>query len=130
MATIHNPNLQPPILASKPVARVQEVTAIKSNQRWRAYARCVGTDPNVFYPAEGQTITFSSRRRWEWTEIRKNKAKAVCRSCPVRPECREYALEVNERLGVWGGLTEGERCRIRKMRKAVGVPVRRRTTFR
>ncbi|HZA80157.1 MAG TPA: WhiB family transcriptional regulator, partial [Actinomycetes bacterium] len=36
-------------------------------------------------------------------------AKAICRSCPVLVECREYALLVREPHGIWGGLNEYER---------------------
>ena len=40
---------------------------------------------------------------------REDAAKRVCASCPVHVECREYALRVQEPLGVWGGLDERER---------------------
>lgn len=36
-------------------------------------------------------------------------AKTVCRSCPVRTACLQWAVEHNERFGVWGGLSERER---------------------
>ncbi len=36
-------------------------------------------------------------------------AKAVCAGCPVRSECRTYALAQEELHGVWGGMTEDER---------------------
>src|SRR5580765_7276840 len=35
-------------------------------------------------------------------------AKAVCKKCPVRPECYKFALE-NDELGIWGGTDEWER---------------------
>ena len=40
---------------------------------------------------------------------RESRAKQVCAECPVRRECLDYSLRVNERLGIWGGLTEIER---------------------
>jgi WhiB family transcriptional regulator, redox-sensing transcriptional regulator len=40
-------------------------------------------------------------------------AKAVCRSCPVRTSCLQWALDHDERFGVWGGLSERERRRLR-----------------
>lgn len=43
-----------------------------------------------------------------------NEAKAVCRSCPVRAECADYALTHNEPDGIWGGMSARERRRIRK----------------
>ena len=41
-------------------------------------------------------------------------AKRVCMSCEVRAECLEYALEHDERFGIWGGLSERERRRLKR----------------
>ncbi len=41
-----------------------------------------------------------------------NRAKAVCRACPVRRECLDWAVEANERAGVWGGTTPDERAQL------------------
>jgi len=41
-------------------------------------------------------------------------AKRVCESCPVREECLKYAMDNDERFGIWGGLSERERRRLRK----------------
>jgi WhiB family redox-sensing transcriptional regulator len=38
----------------------------------------------------------------------------VCRSCDVRAECLEYALENDERFGIWGGMSERERRRLKR----------------
>lgn len=43
-------------------------------------------------------------------------AKRICVACPVRAECLEYALENNERQGVWGGKTYRERMVLRRDR--------------
>lgn len=40
---------------------------------------------------------------------RERRAKAICAICPVRLECLQYALRINEQHGVWGGLNEQER---------------------
>lgn len=45
-------------------------------------------------------------------------AKQICRSCPVRLECLEYALEIREEWGIWGGLTPAERRNIPR-----GIPL-------
>ncbi len=39
-------------------------------------------------------------------------AKAICRHCPVRAACLQWAVDVREPHRVWGGLTPGERRRI------------------
>ena len=37
-------------------------------------------------------------------------AKAICATCPVLEQCREYALSAHEPYGIWGGMTEEERA--------------------
>ncbi|BDZ51496.1 hypothetical protein GCM10025867_37370 [Frondihabitans sucicola] len=41
-------------------------------------------------------------------------AKKICASCDVRAQCLEYALQNDERFGIWGGLSERERRKLRK----------------
>ena len=36
------------------------------------------------------------------------------RGCDVRAECLEYALANDERFGIWGGLSERERRKLKK----------------
>jgi len=69
--------------------------------RWQDGANCRGVDTDMFFPERG-----ASHRE----------AKAVCRGCTVREDCLEYALVNGEKFGVWGGLSERERRRIRRKR--------------
>lgn len=70
---------------------------------WVAQALCIETDnPEEFFPEKGG----SSRQ-----------AKAVCRRCDVREQCLEYALERQERFGIWGGLSERERRKLGQARR-------------
>lgn len=66
---------------------------------WMADGLCSQTDPEAFYPEKGGST---------------REAKAVCRRCPVIDECLAYALEHVERHGIWGGLSERERRRLKK----------------
>ena len=66
---------------------------------WQARALCAQTDPDQFFPEKG-----GSNRS----------AKRVCQSCDVRAECLEYALAHDERFGIWGGLSERERRRLKR----------------
>lgn len=66
---------------------------------WQERALCAQTDPEAFFPEKGGST---------------RDAKRVCQSCEVRVECLEYALEQDERFGIWGGLSERERRRMRK----------------
>lgn len=70
---------------------------------WRVRASCRGVDGQDFFPPSGGERRRERRQR----ELR---AKAVCAGCPVRGECLDAALANDERYGVWGGLTDGERA--------------------
>lgn len=72
---------------------------------WRERALCAQTGPDFFFPVPGGST---------------REAKQVCRACEERVECLEYALENDERFGVWGGLSEKERRRLRKSRRSGG----------
>ncbi len=86
------------------------------DEGWRDRAACRDVDPELFFPvgSTGDAVQ----------EI--EAAKAVCRTCPVRAECLEFALQANQEAGVWGGASEEER---RKMRSA-WVAARRRALVR
>ena len=66
---------------------------------WQDQALCAQTDPEAFFPEKGGST---------------REAKRVCRSCEVRAECLEYALEHDERFGIWGGMSERERRRLKR----------------
>ncbi len=68
-------------------------------QEWQEQALCAQTDPEAFFPEKGGST---------------REAKRICRACSVRDECLEYALEHDERFGIWGGLSERERRRLKK----------------
>jgi WhiB family redox-sensing transcriptional regulator len=68
-------------------------------QDWQERALCAQTDPEAFFPEKGGST---------------REAKKICGGCEVRTECLEYALAHDERFGIWGGLSERERRRIRK----------------
>ena len=72
---------------------------------WQRRANCMGVDPDLFFPERGAST---------------REAKEVCRGCVVREECLEYALANGEKFGIWGGLSERERRRIRRARALAG----------
>ena len=65
---------------------------------WQERALCAQTDPEAFFPEKGGST---------------REAKKVCTGCDVRMECLEYALENDERFGIWGGLSERERRKLK-----------------
>ncbi|MET9353145.1 WhiB family transcriptional regulator [Streptomyces sp. NPDC006617] len=68
---------------------------------WRERAICLGTDPDLFFPIGDSTSGP--------TLLQIHEAKAVCRRCPVRQQCLDWALETDAVEGIWGGTTEQER---------------------
>src|SRR5699024_5084585 len=66
---------------------------------WQERALCAQTDPEAFFPEKGGST---------------REAKKVCLSCEVRAECLEYALGNDERFGIWGGLSERERRKLKR----------------
>jgi WhiB family redox-sensing transcriptional regulator len=70
-------------------------------RRWQERANCLGVDPDLFFPERGAST---------------KEAKGVCRGCEVRVDCLEYALSNGEKFGIWGGLSERERRRVRRQR--------------
>ena len=72
------------------------------DESWRQEALCAETDPEAFFPEKGGST---------------REAKRVCVGCPVRMQCLEYALDNDERFGIWGGLSERERRRVKLSRR-------------
>jgi WhiB family redox-sensing transcriptional regulator len=71
------------------------------NWAWQESAACADVNPELFFAAESE--------RGPRKHAREIIAKSLCKTCPVRRECREHALVVGEAYGVWGGTTEEER---------------------
>jgi WhiB family redox-sensing transcriptional regulator len=68
---------------------------------WQEDALCSQTDPEAFFPEKGGST---------------RDAKRVCTTCEVKAQCLEYALANDERFGIWGGLSERERRRLKAAR--------------
>jgi WhiB family redox-sensing transcriptional regulator len=68
---------------------------------WTLWADCQYADPEAFFVEQGGSV---------------RPAKRICAGCPVKAECLEYALEHDEKFGIWGGLSERERRRIKSQR--------------
>ena len=68
---------------------------------WKSAGSCVGSDPNMFFPERGEST---------------EEAKAVCEGCEIRVQCLEFALANGEKYGIWGGMSERQRRKIRRQR--------------
>lgn len=75
--------------------------AFDDEQRaWMLQARCLDADPEAFFPEKGGST---------------REAKRICSICSVKQDCLEYALANDERFGIWGGLSERERRRAKRL---------------
>ena len=68
---------------------------------WRSKALCVGLPVELFFDPQNEA-----------------EALALCQQCPVRHECLAEAVMLSRKTdypteGVWGGLTEYQRSKLR-----------------
>lgn len=80
---------------------------LTTEQTWQRQANCMGVDPDLFFPERGAST---------------REAKEVCRGCVVQSECLDYAIAHGEKFGIWGGLSERERRRVRRSRGLMARP--------
>jgi WhiB family redox-sensing transcriptional regulator len=66
---------------------------------WQERALCSQTDPEAFFPEKGGST---------------REAKRICSRCEVKADCLEFALGKDERFGIWGGLSERERRKLKR----------------
>lgn len=84
--------------AGELAALAEVLVATKKEQVWQELALCAETDPESFFPEKGGST---------------KDAKQVCLRCEVKDQCLEYALAREERFGIWGGLSERERRKLK-----------------
>jgi WhiB family redox-sensing transcriptional regulator len=80
------------------------MTVSTLNAEWWEVAACRDRDPELFFPVSAMPSAADAR-----------KAKLICASCPVRPQCLDFALRHAQEQGIWGGLTESERRVLRRV---------------
>lgn len=73
--------------------------SLDEDDQWQERGLCAQTDPEAFFPEKGGST---------------REAKRICQGCEVRDRCLEYALANDERFGIWGGLSERERRRLKR----------------
>lgn len=71
---------------------------------WMAQGACVGAPSELFFPNDTDYETITD-------------AKRLCQTCPVLETCADHALTFREDYGVWGGMSERDRRRIRRQRR-------------
>ena len=98
---------------------------------WIDYANCASENPDIFFPEDYRTSSVLRDAATYKEELQdpsaraeaeaglkvlaaeaEDSAKGICTGCPVRLECLRYALENDERYGIWGGENARERRQI------------------
>lgn len=77
---------------------------LSSSWDWQQEGLCRKEDPETFF------LDYNLRGSEKKRKI--EKARSICKECPVRKECLNHALTAPEIYGVWGGLSEEERILI------------------
>ncbi|QBP31739.1 WhiB family transcription factor [Mycobacterium phage Piper2020] len=78
------------------------MTRARDAEEWRQSAVCAQTDPELFFPATGESAT---------------PARTMCKRCEVQAECLQRALDDDEQFGIWGGLTPQQRRALKRGRE-------------
>lgn len=66
----------------------------KHGTAWMEKAVCKNYDPELWYSEE---------------KPERDRAKALCHTCPMETKCYIYAMDAREPHGIWGGLDPKER---------------------
>lgn len=75
------------------------------SEDWRQRAACRNVEPDLFFPIGSTGPAIGQIEA----------AKGVCHQCEARLACLEFALATNQEAGVWGGTSEDERRKLRKI---------------
>lgn len=91
------------------VSSTHTITAARENadDAWQTRGACRLVDAETFFPVG---------TAGKAAKAQENAAKATCRRCPVREQCLTWALDTEQKNGVWGGLSEQELKKARRRR--------------
>jgi WhiB family redox-sensing transcriptional regulator len=80
-----------------------DIAVTFADLEWQEQALCAQSDPDTWFPERGGST---------------RAAKQTCFRCDIRDRCLQYALDTDQRYGVWGGKSEHERARMRRQTEA------------
>lgn len=78
----------------------------------RNVERVAPAPPEVY--ENGACVDMETRQFFSIKHKAVSDAKRVCATCPVQHPCLAYAMDNGIGHGIWGGLTEKERRRLKK----------------
>ena len=76
---------------------------------WQEQAACREYDNVLFFGPDAGESELEKQSR-------EQRAKQVCQRCPVQEACLEFAMETNQKYGIWGGLSDKERASLKRRR--------------
>jgi WhiB family redox-sensing transcriptional regulator len=88
---------------------IHTLEELTDDMEWQEQAACRDYDNELFFGPDHSESELEKQTR----EMR---AKAVCKTCPVAAPCLEFAMETNQKYGIWGGLTDKERASLKRRR--------------
>ena len=79
-----------------------DLAALLHRPRWHARAACRGQGTDRWFVVQGGSTAA---------------ARAICKHCPVRPECLHAALSMPDSTdsGIWAGTSVNDRTQLRRM---------------
>jgi len=84
---------------NKVSAEREALKIVEEDPYWRTMSLCQNRDPDIFFGTGVRDV---------------NRAKKICNSCLVKPQCLAYALDTHTKFGVWGGMSYYERIRFKR----------------
>lgn len=90
-----------------PICRARKKVNTMVTKDWRHRAACRDADPEIFFPL-GDVFTAAEAGQLQ-------RAKAICRRCPVKAECLSWACSTGLTSGIAGGTTEAERRALKQL---------------
>lgn len=76
---------------------------------WQEDAACRDVDNMLFFGADESESELER-------QTREGHAKSICQTCPVKAPCLEFAMDTNQKYGIWGGYTDKERSSLKRRR--------------
>lgn len=88
---------------------MQSLADVTDKMDWQEDAACRKYENVVFFgPDQGESELEKQAREMQ--------AKSICHTCPVKESCLEFAMETNQKYGIWGGMTDKERASLKRRR--------------
>jgi WhiB family redox-sensing transcriptional regulator len=100
---------RPSILAKEASVPLLDARELVEQLDWQEDGLCRQYNVEIFFGPDQPETEIEK-------DAREEHAKAICRHCPVITPCLEFAMDTNQKYGIWGGLTDRERASLKRRR--------------